>query len=151
MQCPSQDEDSAPAFSSLHYLPSVSWFSCSTICPHSSSYLQAQPHNMFSTILLSQEVLEYTCPPITSNILTVKMIWDANHLKVKMIWPTVNMRLLRCEKVTLAILLTQDRSMVSKLQSPLHIHCPFLRRSTVSFAQVIFEQNHSFPSDNISP
>lgn len=54
-----------------------SWFSCSTICPHSSSHLQAQPHNMFSTILLSQEVLDYTCPLIISNILTVKMIWDA--------------------------------------------------------------------------
>ena len=32
---------------------------------------------MFSTILLSQEVLEYTWPPIISNILTVEMIWDA--------------------------------------------------------------------------
>lgn len=65
------------SFISLHYLPSVSWFSCSTICLHSSSHLQAQPHNMFSTILLSHEVLEYTCPLTISNILTVKMIWNA--------------------------------------------------------------------------
>lgn len=37
----------------------------------------------------------------------------------------MNIILLRCEKVPFATLLTQDRSLVPKLQSPFHITLPF--------------------------
>lgn len=68
---------------SSHFIPSVSQFPSLTACSHCRfSYLQAQPHNMSSAILLSQEML---------GILTGVQS------------PIMNMRLLRCDQVTLAI------------------------------------------------
>lgn len=68
----------------------VSQFSSATACYHSSSHLQAQCHTVSWAILLSPEVLGYTCPPLISSILAVKTIWDAvpynEHETVKMQW-----------------------------------------------------------------